>query len=168
MNRRCYKNDPSDLLKTGKEIMLSRDETRYYFRVYSVNFVLNGMSVAKVAEIAGVSRSTVSDWVKAVDEQGFDALKTVKQNGRPPKLNNAQKAEIDRVLQKNPSDYGYKVWDGPSLSNYIKEQYHIELGVRQCQRLFHELGYSRIRPQSFPSKGYEDTEARSEFKKTEN
>ena len=107
------------------------------------------MSAACVAEIAGVSRSTVSNWVKAVDEQGFDALKTVKQNGRPSKLSNAQKAEIDSVLQQNPSDYGYKVWDGPTLSNYIQEQYHIELGVRQCQRLFHELGYSKIRPQSF-------------------
>lgn len=166
MNRRNYKSNPSDLLRIGKEIMLGNDDTRYYFRVFSVNFVLNGMSAACVAEIAGVSRSTVSNWVKAVDEQGFDALKTVKQNGRPSKLSHAQKAEIDSVLQQNPSDYGYKVWDGPTLSNYIQEQYHIELSVRQCQRLFHELGYSRIRPQSFPSKGYEDTEARSEFKKT--
>ena len=55
---------------------------------------------------------------------------------------------------------------GPTLSAYIKETYDINLGVRQCQRLFHELGYSKIRPQVFPSKGYEDTEARNEFKKT--
>ena len=167
MNRRNYKSNPSELLKIGKEIMLGKDDTRYYFRVFSVNFVLNGMSAARVAEIAGVSRSTVSGWVKTVDEQGFDALKTVKQNGRPSKLSNAQKAEIDSVLQQEPSDYGYKVWDGSTLSDYIKEQYQIELGIRQCQRLFHELGYSKIRPQSFPSKGYEDTDARKEFKKRE-
>ena len=165
MNRRNYKSNRSELLKIGKEIMLGKDDTRYYFRVFSVNFVLNGMSAARVAEIAGVSRSTVSGWVKTVDEQGFDALKTVKQNGRPSKLSNAQKAEIDSVLQQEPSDYGYKVWDGSTLSDYIKEQYQIELGIRQCQRLFHELGYSKIRPQSFPSKGYEDTDARKEFKK---
>jgi transposase len=55
--------------------MLGKDDTRYYFRVFSVNFVLNGMSAARVAEIAGVSRSTVSGWVKTVDEHGFDALK---------------------------------------------------------------------------------------------
>ena len=167
MNRRNYKSNPSDLLRIGKEIMLGKDDTRYYFRVFSVNFVLNGMSAARVAEIAGVSRSTVSGWVKTVDEHGFDALKTVKQNGRPSKLSSAQKAEIDGVLQQNPSDYGYKIWDGPALSNYIKEQYRIELGIRQCQRLFHELGYSKIRPQSFTSKGYEDTDARKEFKKRE-
>jgi len=166
MNRRKYMSDPVALLKEGKEIMLSRDDTRYYFRVFSVNFVLNGMSAANVAEIAGVSRSTVSDWVKAADEQGFEALRTVKQGGRPSKLSVQQKAEIDDVLQREPSEFGYKVWDGPTLSAYIKETYDINLGVRQCQRLFHELGYSKIRPQVFPSKGYEDTEARNEFKKT--
>ena len=166
MNRRKYTNDPAILLKEGKEIMLSRDDTRYYFRVFSVNFVLNGMSAANVAEIAGVSRSTVSDWVKAVDEQGFEALKSVKPSGRPSKLSVKQKSEIDDVIQKEPSEFGYKVWDGPTLSAYIKEKYDIKLGVRQCQRLFHELGYSKIRPQVFPSKGYEDTETRNVFKKT--
>ena len=50
---------------------------------------------------------------------------------------------------------------------YIKAKYDIEIGVRQCKRLFHRLGYSRIRPQPFPSKGYEDTEEREAFKKNE-
>ena len=86
MNRRKYTNDPAVLLKEGKEIMLGHDDTRFYFRVFSVNFVLNGMSAANVAEIAGVSRSTVSDWVKTVDEKGFEALKSVKQIVRPSKL----------------------------------------------------------------------------------
>jgi transposase len=167
MNRRKYTNDPSILLKEGKEIMLSHDGTRYYFRVFSVNFVLNGMSAAEVAEIAGVSRSTVSNWVKLVDEKGFEALKTVKQSGRPSRLTADQKSEIDIVLQREPSEFGYKVWDGPTLSAYINKTYDIELSTRQCQRLFHELGYSKIRPQVFPSKGYEDTEARNELKKTE-
>ena len=166
MNKRKYISDPVELLKEGKEIMLSHDDTRFYFRVFSVNFVLNGMSAADVAEIAGVSRSTVSDWVKAVDEKGFEALKSVKPSGRPSKLTAEQKSEIDIVLQKEPSEFGYKVWDGPTLSTYIKKTYKVELSIRQCQRLFHELGYSKIRPQVFPSKGYEDTEARNEFKKT--
>lgn len=159
-------SDPIRLLKEGKDIMLGHDDTRFYFRVFSVNFVLNGMSAANVAEIAGVSRSTVSGWVKTVDEKGFEFLKSVKPNGRPSKLTSEQQSEIDAILQREPSEFGYKIWDGPTLSAYIKKIYDIELSVRQCQRLFHKLGYSKIRPQVFPSKGYEDTEAREEFKKT--
>ena len=63
-------------------------------------------------------------------------------------------------------EYGFKVWDGPSLSAHIKKQYAIDIGVRQCQRLFRNLGYSHIRPQPYPSKGYEDTDERVAFKKT--
>ena len=62
---------------------------------------------------------------------------------------------------------GYKTWDGNSLSDYINKTFNVELSVRQCQRLFHELGYSLIRPQSYPSKGFEDTEERQLFKKNE-
>lgn len=169
MNRRKYKSDPEKLLEQGKKIMMRSESTdsKYKIRVFSVNLVLSGMSAAEVAEKAGVARSTVSDWVKTADEQGFDALKTVKPTGRHPKLNKTQREEIDAILQKNPNEYGYKVWDGPSLSDLIKKEYHIKLSIRQCQRLFHELGYSRIRPQVFPSKEYEDTEAREEFKKDE-
>ena len=169
MNRRKYKSDPEKLLEQGKKIMMSSESTdsKYKFRVFSVNLVLSGMSAAEVAEKAGGARSTVSDRVKTADEQGFDALKTVKPTGRHPKLNKTQREEIDAILQKNPNEYGYKVWDGPSLSDLIKKEYHINLSIRQCQRLFHELGYSRIRPQVFPGKAYEDTEAREEFKKDE-
>ena len=77
----------------------------FYFRVFSVNFVLSGMSAANVAEIAGVSRSTVSDWVKTVDEKGFEALRSVKPSGRPTKLTAEQRSEIDIVVQREPS-YG--------------------------------------------------------------
>ena len=55
--------------------MLAHDDARFYFRVFSVNFLLNGMSAANVAEIAGVSRSTGSHWVKTIDEKEFEALK---------------------------------------------------------------------------------------------
>ena len=37
--------------------------------------------------------------------------------------------------------------------------------VRSCQEMFKKLGYSRVRPQPFPAKGHEDSEARETFKK---
>ena len=77
--------------------------------------------------------------------------------GRPSRLSDEQMQHIDAVLQSNPNDYGFKVWDGPSLSAYIKKEFNIELAARQCQRIFYQLGFSLIRPQTFPSKGYEDT-----------
>ena len=166
MNSRKYKTNPEILLNQGKEILSSNDESRFHFRVFAVNLVLSGFSASEIAKMAGVSKVAVTSWVKAVDENGFDALRAKGRSGRPSKLTEEQLQEIDSVLQSDPNAYGYKLWNGPSLSTYINSTYKVSLSVRQCQRLFHGLGYSPIRPQPYPSKGNEDTEERNEFKKT--
>ena len=66
----------------------------------------------------------------------------------------------------DPKAYGYNVWDGPALSDYIKKTFGVRLCVRQCQRLFHNLGFSLVRPQTFPSKDKDGLdEERKAFKK---
>lgn len=167
MNKRKYRTNPDELLAQGQAIMSSSDESRFLFRVFAVNMVLAGTPASQVGASAGFTKAAVTGWVKTVDEQGFEALRPQKRAGRPAKLTADQLKSIDAALQDDPNNYGYKVWDGPSLSAYIREKFKIEIGVRQCQRLFHNLGYSRIRPQPFPSKGYEDTEEREAFKKNE-
>lgn len=165
MNNRKYNTDPDELLNQGKEIMSSSDESKYYFRVFAVNMVLAGTPASAVGASAGVSKAAVTSWVKTADEIGFEALHTKSRPGRPKKLTEDQYDEIDKALQNDPQKYGINVWDGPSLASFINENYAVSLSVRQCQRLLHALGYSKIRPQTYPSKGYEDTEERETFKK---
>ena len=167
MNSRKYSTDPAVLLEQGKAIMTSSDESRFLFRVFAVNMVLSGTPASQVGASAGFTKAAVTGWVKAVDEKGFDALRPQQRPGRPSKLSEQQLKEIDAVIQTDPKDHGLKVWDGPSLSSYIKTKYSVDISVRQCQRLFRSLGYSHIRPQPYPSKGYEDTEERNAFKKNE-
>lgn len=167
MNSRRYHTDPRILLAQGQAIMSSSDESKYLFRVFAVNMVLAGTPASKVGAFSGFTKAAVTGWVKTVDEQGFEALRLRQRPGRPPKLTSEQLKEIDQALQSDPKSYGFKIWDGPSLSAYIKLRYGIDMGVRQCQRYFHSLGYSRIRPQPYPGKGYEDTEERQAFKKNE-
>lgn len=166
MNNRKYHTNPEMLLAQGKAIMSYSDESKFLFRVFAVNMVLSGTPASQVGASAGVSKAAVTGWVKTADEHGFDALRTQQRPGRPSKLTSRQLEEIDAALQANPQDYGFHVWDGPSLSSYIKSRYDIDMSIRQCQRLFHTLGYSLIRPRTYPSKGYEDTDARKAFKKT--
>ena len=167
MNNRRYKTDPNKLLEQGKAIMSSTEESRFLFRVFAVNMVLSGCTASQIGELAGLSKAAVTGWVKTADEQGFDALRSQQRSGRPSKLSAEKIQEIDSLLQKDPKEYGYKVWDGPTLSSYIKNTFGVELSVRQYQRMFHNLGYSLIRPQPYPSKGNEDSEERENFKKNE-
>lgn len=167
MKKRIFKSNVNELIEEGRNIMDSTIDSRFYNRVAAVNAVLSGVSPNQAAGWFGMTGRSLAGWVKKVDEQGFDSLKDKSRSGAPPKLNVAQLEEIDKMLQSSPSDYGCKVWDGPSLSSVIKQRYGIELSTRQCQRLFHKLGYSRVRPQTYPSKDYEQTEARVAFQKKE-
>lgn len=77
-----------------------------------------------------------------MDEQGFEALRAIKQDGRPRRLQDGQIAEIYETIKKAPTDFGYKVWDGPS------SKYNITLGIRQCQRLLRQQDVSMVSPKS--------------------
>ena len=165
MNIRIFKSDKQALIEEGKRIISSNDDAKYLRKVTIVNLMLNGASASSLSPSCGETSRTLSNWMKVVDEQGFEALRVKKQYGRPFKLNPIQKAEIKVAILSDPLEYGYTVWDGPSLSDYISNKYNINLCVRQCQRLFHELGFSLIRPQTFPSKEHIEDPRREEFKK---
>jgi hypothetical protein len=51
-------------------------------------------------------------------------------------------------LREKPSDAGMRVnlWDGKTLSAWIEKTCGIQLGVRQCQRLFRQLEFRLRKP----------------------
>lgn len=166
MNKRNFINKPSELIKKGKESVKQSKDEKYIRKVTLVNLMLERkMTVEKISELSGITRRTLSRWVKIVDEEGFEALRGKTKTGRSAKLSKEQKEEIKNALINPPKESGYYKWDGISLSDYIKNQYDIDLCVRQCQRLFHELGFSKIRPQTYPSLGESNEEEREAFKK---
>ncbi len=89
--------------------MLWSDESRVFFRVYAMNLVLSGFPAAEIVKIAIVSKVAAISWVKAVDENGFDALKSKSHSGRPSKLTDEHMKMIDTVLQSDPNEVGYRL-----------------------------------------------------------
>ncbi|MEN6432102.1 MAG: winged helix-turn-helix domain-containing protein, partial [Smithella sp.] len=55
------------------------------------------------------------------------------------------------------------LWDGRTLSAYIQNEFGVKLGVRQCQRLFRDLGFRLRKPRSLIARA--DEEAQKVFKK---
>lgn len=165
MNSRTFISNKQDLIDEGKRIVSMSDDAKFLRKVTIVNLMLNGATASSLSPSCGETTRTLTSWMKAVDEKGFEALRPKKQTGRPKKLTEEQKEEIKVAVLCPPENSGYTVWDGPSLSDYIGKTYGVSLGVRQCQRLFHDLGFSQIRPQAFPSKDKEDDPDRDDFKK---
>ena len=124
MNKRTYHSDPKILLEQGQELVKTVKDEHYRHKVEVVNFVLNGMFPSEVAPLVKESKSTITRWVRTVDEKGWDALQdSPNQGGRPTTLTEKEVGAIDIALQSNPKKYGYDVWDGISLSHFIKKEF---------------------------------------------
>jgi transposase len=123
------------------------EESRYDHRLHAILILAQGMSCNKVAQVLGDAPRTIAYWVRRFKGEGFAGLVDGERPGRPRRLNEEQLVEVGAALRKDPSDFGVSgIWDGKTLSNFIKRQLDISLGVRQCQRLFRQLGLRLRKP----------------------
>jgi len=55
---------------------------------------------------------------------------------------------VEAALRQSPLEQGLStnLWDGKTLSTWIAQQFGVELGVRQCQYLFRQLGFRLRKP----------------------
>ena len=141
------------------------EESRYDHRLHGVLLVAQGMTCPEVARLMGDAPRTVEYWVHTFEEMGLAGLLEGERSGRPRRLDDKQIQEINAVLRRVPREAGLSgnLWDGKTLANWIERQYGIDLGVRQCQRLFRQLGFRLRKPR--PAIAQADPERQKAHKK---
>jgi transposase len=124
------------------------EESRYDHRLHGVLLVAQGMTCPEVAQLLGDAPRTVEYWIHKFESKGLTGLQEGERVGRPSRLDEKQIAAINRTLRGKPSDAGMEVnlWDGKTLSAWIEQEYGIQFGVRQCQRLFRRLDFRLRKP----------------------
>lgn len=124
------------------------------------------MSARQVGGLLGDAPRTVAYWVQRFRESGLAGLVEGDRPGRPRRLDERQIAEIDAALRRRPAEFGLSgnIWDGKTLSAFIVRRWDVQLGVRQCQRIFRQLGFRLRKPR--PVIASADPELRRAQKKT--
>ena len=124
------------------------EEARYDHRLHGVLLVAQGLTCPEVARLLGDAPRSVEYWVHRYEQSGLAGLTEGERAGRPRRLDEPQIKRIGQVLRAKPSDAGMRtsVWDGKTLSAWIDKAYGIQIGVRQCQRLFRQLGFRLRKP----------------------
>jgi len=104
---------------------------------------VEGQRPGWICEVLGVSRQSLNVWIHQVNKQGLAILKPQKRPGRPARLTNQIRKQLEVDLERSPQQVGLNraQWDGPTLARYLKEQFGMKLAVRQAQRWMHQLGY---------------------------
>jgi len=141
------------------------EESRYDHRLHGVLLVAQGMTCPQVAKLLGAAPRTVENWVHEFEEMGLAGLLEEDRPGRPRRLNERQLEQINTVLRRMPRETGLggNVWDGKTLAAWIEREYAINLGVRQCQRLFRQWGFRLRKPR--PAIAQADPEQQKAHKK---
>jgi len=144
-------------------------EAKFIFRLCSLKMFLNDpeCSAEKLGKIMQTSPRAIANWVHNLNETGdIEILRDKAKPGRTPKLTQEDLQDLKDRIQKHPNESGVdaNLWDGKSLSHYIKKRFGVELQVRQCQRLFKKLGFSLKRGRTVVAGG--DPKLKKTFKKT--
>ena len=124
------------------------EESRYDHRLHGLLLVAQGLTCPAVAGLLGDAPRTVEYWVNSFEQRGLAGLREGERPGRPKRLSDERMRQIDVILRKPPREAGLSgnLWDGKTLATWIEQQYGLSLGVRQCQRMFRQLGFRLRKP----------------------
>jgi transposase len=124
------------------------EEARYDHRLHGVLLVAEGLTCPEVARLLGDAPRTVEYWVNSFEDKGLAGLREGERPGRPRRLSQERMQQIEAVLRQTPREAGLggNIWDGKTLAAWIEKQCGVSLGVRQCQRMFRQLGFRLRKP----------------------
>lgn len=165
--QRVKVRNPEEATAIIKAEIQSTEETRLQHRLHCILLVCHGKTCAEIAALFDDAVRTVQYWVKRFNDSGIDGLRDTARPGRYSRLSEEEREILAQDIRLSPREFGYmqNLWDGKLMSYHLKKKFHVELKVRQCQNLFHQLGFRRRKPRPVIAKA--DPRAQEAYKKTE-
>jgi len=114
-----------------------------------VQLMEDGRSPDEVADILGVSRSSVFDWQRKYREGGLAELSTKFASGRPTVLSDAQMLRLySMIVGKDPRQYSFGValWTRKIIALLIEQKFELSVSLPTVGRILKKLGMSVQRP----------------------
>jgi transposase len=117
-------------------------------RTKAVMSYLAGESVISLAADLDVTRGSVNRWLQWFEAMGTDGLRTGKAPGNPPKVNEAQRAELAALIEAGPQAAGFTsgLWTGPMIGDLIRKRFGVTLHNHSVPRMLNQMGFSVQRP----------------------
>jgi transposase len=135
-------------------------------RVLAIAMVLEGRSRSEAAELNGMDRQTLRDWVHRYNALGLAGLKSRRAPGRAPSLTPLQRAELLELVLAGPDPdvHGVVRWRCVDLRAEVSRRFGVEVHENTIGRWLHEFELTRLQPR--PVHPQKDAEAGGAFKKT--
>jgi transposase len=124
--------------------LASPPSTGYARRALALLALDDGQSVAEVAELLGVSRQSVYNWIQTFEQSPRpDALQDRYGVGRPSLWTETLERLLHNGLGQRPDDLGYLGlnWTVPLLRDYLYDETGCWLSEDTVRRQLQRLGY---------------------------
>ncbi len=135
-------------------------------RLLSIAMVLDGCSRFEAARQTGMDRQSLRDWVHRYNEAGLDGLRSRTPPGPPPKLTEAQMADLRALVVAGPDPQKHQVvrWRCVDLRAEVASRFSVSVNERTIGKWLRKLKLTRLQPRPYhPQK---DEAAQETYKKT--
>lgn len=135
-------------------------------RILALAMVLEGRPRTEAAELNGMDRQTLRDWVHRYNAGGIKGLKSRLRPGRVGALTDLQRAELlDLALAgPDPEVHGVVRWRCVDLQAEVERRFSVKVHVNTIGVWLRELGLTRLQPRPYHPK--KNPHAETDFKKT--
>jgi len=118
-------------------------------RLLAAELFEQGIGPAEVARRFGVTTGAASQWKKAWQQGGKEALRSVPHPGSKPKLARKRLAELERLLLEGPKAHGFatELWTLRRVKELIQRHFGVSYDISQISRILHSMGWSRQKPE---------------------
>lgn len=118
-------------------------------RLKAIALLKQGHKQVEVARRLGVTSSAVSQWKKAYDQDGREALMAKVHAGPVPKLSPKQCERLLKSLQQGPRKHGWltELWTLPRIAKLIERKFDVQYDQSGVWRLLNRLGWSCQKPE---------------------
>jgi transposase len=115
----------------------------------AIELLKQGEPPVEVARQLQVDRRSVRRWKAAHAREGAAGLRSRPTPGRPPKLGDAEKKQLEEILLKGAKAAGFpsQLWTCPRVARVIARQFGVRYHVDHIGRLLHGLGWTPQKPQ---------------------
>lgn len=119
-------------------------------RLKAAGLFARGETQAEVARQLGISREAARQWYQLWNEQGIDGLHSQGKVGRPAKLTESQKKEIEQALLDGPRAFGYatEVWTLDRITTVIRKITNVRHHRGRVWHILSAMGWSCQKPQT--------------------
>jgi len=141
-------------------------DSRQTRRLLALAAVYDGRSRGQAAQIGGMDRQTLRDWVHRFNAEGVNGLRNRKGAGRRRMLSDTQMKELGEIVETGPDPDrdGVVRWRRIDLKKIIEERFGVVYAERSISLLLADLGFAHISPR--PQQLKQSAKVIKAFKKT--